>query len=124
MRIEIDQSGKIADTQVPTVLAFSNGVTHSIFISQITKRRLIKTLRSQTSSRVLYFQIFSLLIFFLLQNHLKKIQMVFIDEEYEGREGELKGYFLDICLKNKVKINPKIIHFSQIEKDRMRIKQL
>lgn len=45
MQIEVDQSGKIGDTKVPTVLAFSNEDSHSILIPATVKRECLGFLR-------------------------------------------------------------------------------
>ena len=90
MRVEIDQSGKIGDTKIATAPAFFNDVSYSIYISAVTKRRLIQNLRTPENSRVFYFRAFAFLLFILLRNHLNKIETICIDEEYSGREGEIK----------------------------------
>ena len=40
MNIEIDQSGKVEETQHDTILAFSNGKSKAVSISARTKRKL------------------------------------------------------------------------------------
>jgi len=45
MKIEIDQSGKIEETNVDTVIALSNGVKFSVRIHRRTKRRLQEEFR-------------------------------------------------------------------------------
>jgi len=45
MRVEVDQSGKIGDTRVPTVLAFSDGNTYAIVIPAKVKRKCVHRLR-------------------------------------------------------------------------------
>ena len=42
MKVEVDQSGKIGDTKVPTVLAFSNGKKVAILIPAKAKPSLMK----------------------------------------------------------------------------------
>lgn len=51
MRVEVDQSGKIGDTKVPTVLAFSNGRSFAVLIPAIVKRECLKRLRGQEIGR-------------------------------------------------------------------------
>jgi hypothetical protein len=45
--IEVDQSGKIEDTRVDTVIAFSNGLSGTILIPAVVKRVCIRALRKQ-----------------------------------------------------------------------------
>jgi hypothetical protein len=45
MRVEVDQSGKIEDTRVSTVPAFSNGVAFSVLIPANVKGRCVQELR-------------------------------------------------------------------------------
>ncbi len=47
MKVEVDQSGKIGDTKIPTVLAFSNGKKLSILIPAKVKRECILRLREK-----------------------------------------------------------------------------
>jgi len=45
MHVEVDQSGKVENTRVDTVLAFSNGMNHAILVSAKVKRIVTKQLR-------------------------------------------------------------------------------
>jgi hypothetical protein len=47
MKVEVDQSGKIGDTKVPTVLAFSNGKKFTVLISAKVKRECILHVRKK-----------------------------------------------------------------------------
>lgn len=117
MQVEIDQSGKIGDTKLVTVLAFSNHKSYSIYLSATTKRKLIQTLRTPENSRVFYFRVFAILLFILLKDFLDKIQSIYIDQEYLGHEGDIQAYLIDVAQKSGVTIDPQIIHFIRIGKD-------
>lgn len=116
MRVEIDQSGKIADTKLPTVLAFSDGISYSIIVSSKTKRELIKELRMIKEARVFYFQLFAVLLFILVKDFLIQLDSIFIDQEYQGREKDIKAYFIDVCVGRKREIDPDSIHFTHVGK--------
>lgn len=117
MHVEIDQSGKIADTQVATVLAFSNAIAYSIYLPAVVKRELLQKLRTKKNARVLYFRIFSVLLFLLLKEYLRNdLKVIEIDVEYQGWESEIKGYFLNIARKHGVGVDPECIHFTHIGK--------
>ena len=50
MRVEVDQSGKIGDTKVATVLAFSNEEHFTILIPATVKRACLQRLRKRGKS--------------------------------------------------------------------------
>ena len=52
MRIEIDQSGKIENTNKNTIIAFSNNKFKSIFISAKDKREIQKFFRRIGKPRI------------------------------------------------------------------------
>ena len=83
MKVEIDQSGKIGDTKVPTVLAFSNSVNYTIFIPATVKRKCIIELRRRGLSEPnTYLQLFTVGIYLLLHRHIEKVKQTVIDIEY------------------------------------------
>lgn len=116
MRVEIDQSGKIGDTKIATVLAFSNGESFSIYLPATDKRKLIRVLRTPENSRVIYFQMFAALVYLLIKDFIYKCAIIYIDIEYEGREDQIKVYLLNIFKKFSQAINPDLISFMHIGK--------
>ena len=64
MRIEIDQSGKIENTNKNTIIAFSNNKFKSIFISAKDKREIQKFFRRIGKPRIFVYKTFAILIFF------------------------------------------------------------
>jgi hypothetical protein len=94
--VEVDQSGKIGDTKVPTVLAFSNQESHSILIPATVKRACVRFLRAYYRHlQQLYMKLFAAALFLLLQKHLERISVIVIDTEYPGQEGIIKGMLLN-----------------------------
>lgn len=116
MKIEIDQSGKIGDTRIATVLAFSDGSSYSIRIKATTKRKLVKELRMFKDSRRFYYQLFAVLVFILIKNFIAQIQLIYIDQEYPGREDEIKAYLIHLITGNGMVFDPQLIHFTRIGK--------
>ncbi len=89
MNFEIDQSGKIENTSKNTVIAFSNKIFGSIFISAKDKREIQKIFRNAGKPRIFVYKLFTILIFLLIKKHLKDINQIIIDDEYPG-----KGYLI------------------------------
>lgn len=86
---QIDQSGKIENTNQVTVIAFANGKTKSIQIGASEKQKLIKVMRVLDFPKKTYiYKIFSALIYLLLQN--EKIDIIEIDIEYPKHEADIK----------------------------------
>ena len=66
--VEVDQSGKIEDTRVPTVLAYSDGVSFTLRLSGKDKRQIWQALKRTGPKRSEYMiEFFSALVFLLLQ---------------------------------------------------------
>jgi hypothetical protein len=89
MQIEVDMSGRIEETNRPTVLALANGLSFSIRITAREKRLAIARLEQQKpelSRRLIHVLLFSNLLFLLLKDHMGKLDLVEIDPEYQGYE--------------------------------------
>ncbi len=116
MIIEIDQSGKIENTNKPTVLAFSNSISKSILISAKDKRTIQTIYRKINQGKTFITKIFSTMIFYLLKSDIKNLDSIIIDREYPGHESDIKSSILDIFNKEKIKIEPGSIKFTSIGK--------
>jgi nucleoside-triphosphatase THEP1 len=66
----------------------------SIFISAKDKREIQKIFRRIGKPRIFVYRLFSILIFLLVKNHLKKIDQIIIDEEYPGKMSLIKNFLL------------------------------
>ena len=84
MIVDVDQSGKLEDTSVPTAVALANGHKRCLLISAMEKRKLQKIFREMNKPRLYAYRTFSILIFVLLQKNMKRIDRVVIDTEYPG----------------------------------------
>ena len=77
MQVEVDQSGKVEQTNKVTVLAFANGVEWSILISASQKRKVLAVLkerRPQWSTRLTIVYVFSVLVYLLVKDHIEVIE--------------------------------------------------
>ncbi len=100
MQYQIDQSGKVEQTNQPTVVALSNGQRKSIKISAVEKQRLIKQFKTFDYPKHTYiYRIFAGLIFLLIKDgNFKSVE---IDVEYSGHENTIKNIVIQLLRKYK-----------------------
>lgn len=102
MKVEIDQSGKIGDTKVPTVLAFSNGEDFAILIPATVKRKCLLALRERgKETESLYIQLFSVCLYLLLKDHAKLLSQIVVDLEYPGHDLQIAQQILHLMRRSK-----------------------
>jgi len=118
MRVEVDQSGKVEDTRVDTVLTFSNRASGSILIPAEVKRECVEFVRDDRhKTKTLYLRIFCAGLFLLLESKLPKIDQIIIDVEYLGREHDIKALLLRLIWKVYPTFDPDNIQFASVGKD-------
>ena len=87
MKVEIDQSGKIGDTKVPTVLAFSNGKRSAILIPATVKRECLLSLREQgIAGKTIYMKLFAVGLYLLLKDHIHRFSQNYRRPGISGQE--------------------------------------
>ncbi len=117
MKLAVDQSIKIGDTQSPTVLALSNDIQRAILIPASVKRECIQSLRGRwTPETTLYIRLFAAGLFLLLRELLASADWITIDVEYPGHERDIKDDILRFCRRNGVQTDSSVIHFGHIGK--------
>lgn len=100
MIYQIDQSGKIEQTNRPTIVALANGKSKTLKISAIEKQRLIKTMLELDYPQKNYtHKIFGAMIFLLL--YRSKITDVLIDTEYSGHSASIKEIVMQLFQKTQ-----------------------
>ncbi len=114
--VEVDQSGKIGDTTVATVLAFANGIEQAILIPAKDKRICIQRLRRRGYGARLYYLLFATALFFLLRDHVEELDHVTIDEEYRGKEGIILGHLLNLLRRSDKYVEADRFSFRRIGK--------
>lgn len=109
MEIEIDQSGKIENTNRKTVIAFSNGTNGAVVISAKDKKAIQKYFRKIGKPRLFVHITFVALIYLMIKSSLKNNDQIIIDREYPGYDD-----LITLLLKNLLKsgINRKRISVS------------
>ena len=117
MKVEVDQSGKIGDTKVPTVLAFSNGESYAILIPATVKRKCLLALRERgKETDSLYIQLFSVCLYLLLKSHTKRLTQIVVDVEYPGHEPQINQQILHLMRRAKITHSRFQVSFDRIGK--------
>jgi hypothetical protein len=116
MKIEIDQSGKVENTEKDTVVAFSNGVSKSILIKARDKREIQIFFRRAGKSKIFAYKLFSVLIFILIKPYINKITEIIIDIEYPGKGDLIKIFLLERMRKIEPSFSAKDISFKLVGK--------
>lgn len=90
MKIYIDQSGKIENTNKHTILALSNDQKCSVLIPAKIKRQLLEIFRMKGNKKRFIFRTFAAGIFILLKYAKLNNKEIVIDMEYPGRDKQIK----------------------------------
>jgi hypothetical protein len=117
MKIEIDQSGKIENTEKDTVIAFSNGISKSILIKAKDKREIQVFFRKAEKSKIFTYKLFSVLIFILIRPYIEKITEIIIDIEYPGKSDLIKIFLLERIRKINPNFSARDISFKLVGKN-------
>lgn len=116
MKIEIDQSGRIEETNRDTILAYSNSKSVSVRITAKTKRRMQELFRRIGEPRTFIINIFTSAIYLLIEKEIRRISEIVIDLEYPGYEKVITKLLLKMFKEKKIK-NPPEIYFALIGKN-------
>lgn len=103
---QIDQSGKIEQTSLKTIIAISNDVKYAIVLPGKVKRLLQEIFRNQQRPRMFIYNTFSALIALLFVK-TKPVSKVVIDKEYRN-EDLVKARILEYLKTHKVNYIPNI----------------
>ncbi len=97
---QIDQSGKIEQTNKNTVIAYSNGTKYAILIHARLKRQIHEIFRLHGFTSLSTYYLFSVGVFYLLES-LKERSEIIIDTEYPGKDRIIKSFVTSLLEKNK-----------------------
>lgn len=117
MEIEVDQSGKIEQTNLDTALAFSDakGSQRTIIIKAKEKRLLITSLRAVGKRGTWFYpRIYAAGLYVLLKPTLKKVSKIWIDDEYTGKRKIIKSLLLQFAKKDGIKLEWDQIDFKLV----------
>lgn len=115
MPYQIDQSGKIEQTNKNTVLAISNGKQLTLLLRAKDKRLLQELFRSLFNKQRQYiYEVFSALLFIILVKANPQSKIV-IDKEYPGQEALIRLLVLKFYADNN-QVAPANIEFGLVGK--------
>ncbi len=116
MKYQIDQSGKIENTEKPTVIAVCNHITLTILIPAKVKRQFQDICRHRGLTRLYVYVLFAIGVSLLL-TELKTRSKITIDTEYPGKEKLLNDLIEIFVGKQKINLdfarigNRPIVHY-------------
>ncbi|MFH0854014.1 MAG: hypothetical protein V1891_00775 [bacterium] len=97
MRIEIDQSNKIEQTNKDTVIGLSNGKVFTVVISRQIKRRMKEEFRMRGKQNLFKYRCFIAGVVLMIKYaKIERVSIIVIDKEYYGKEIILKSMFLEM----------------------------
>ena len=114
--VEVDQSGKIGETNKATVVAFADEKERAILVPANVKRQIIPELRRQGKADTLYYLLFATVLYLLLREDIDEIDQVMVDIEYRGKEAMLKGHLLNLLRRAGKNVAAHQIQFVRIVK--------
>ena len=113
--VEVDISGRVEDTSTDTIFAFSNSDQYKLKLSKKVKRECILLLRKLGKhGKTFYLQIYCCGLYFLLKNSIDKVSLITLDEEYRGRDKDVKRITLGYFFRKNKDISPDKIRFELI----------
>ena len=110
----MDQSGKIEQLNMNTVIAFSNKNQYSVLISKEVKQQAYRLYKGKIKD--LRYRLFCIGVYYCLKDYIKENELITICFEYQGKENLIKSFLLDYLRKESAIIDPKIIRFGKIGK--------
>lgn len=117
MRAEVDQSGKVESTKMPTVLAFANTISCTIHISTQVKKDCHQYLKEKSyPPKTRHLRLFAAALVLLIKDRAQQIDQLVIDTEYRGSEKNLKLAIKNALRRAGLNFNLDKITFAQIGK--------
>lgn len=98
-KYQIDQSGKIEQTWVNTVICLSDGSSDTLLVLAKTKRQIQEIFRRNGQIRNYILFTFCAVLSVILKRNLK-IKNVIIDKEYYGKEAIIKEILTEMLKTN------------------------
>ncbi len=98
MRVEVDSSGIWGDLSKPTVFAFSNTISHILWLDPAVKKACIEEIRRRKGRTDIndYLRLYSISIFLLLRDHLPQLSEIVLDLEYPKKMGMVRSTLIEL----------------------------
>ena len=98
-RAEVDCVGRVEDIESNTVFSISAGLSYSILIPPAEKQKVFIIVSEihpnwGTTRKCVY--LYTIMLFLLIKDHIKKLDLVVIDNEYRGYEPVIKGLLMQL----------------------------
>ena len=117
MRYQIDQSGRIEQTNKTTIIAFSNGAEGTIKLSSKDKRVLQSIFRKADRLKVFVLQVFAATLYLLLEKFKIEKTLILVDQEYQGHDNLIRSYLIQLVQKRgKISLEADHIRFGLVGK--------
>ncbi len=115
MKVQIDQSNKIEQTEKDTVIALSNGMKFTVMIRAKDKREIQEEFRLNGEPRNFIVFTFSALLVLLL-NKIKPVVSVVIDLEYKDKEDIIWDRLIEYSRLVGFEVDRSLISFKSVGK--------
>lgn len=97
MKVEVNQSNKIEQTNKDTIIGLANDKSFTILIKAKIKRKLQEEFRKQGKPRLFVYRTFiGGAVLLLKYAQIKNLSQIVIDEEYYGKDRVLRSIFLEM----------------------------
>lgn len=117
---DIDIVGRIDDMSIPTAVTIYAGLHFSLLMPPNEKKQALQTLselkpRWGALRRKLLF--YSLLLFYIVRDHVAKLEKINIDNEYQGHEPFVKGLLFQLLRGVGVPVRKQQVEFVSLPRD-------
>jgi len=98
MRVEVDSSGIWGNQAEPTVFAFSDSLSRSIWIAPEVKRACIQEVRRRKGRTTVndYVRLYAISVFLLLKDHLGQMSQIVLDLELQKKMGMVRSILIEL----------------------------
>lgn len=112
--IEVDQSGKVEQFNMDTVVALSNDRKYAVLIPKKVKQEIFMSHKTQCDN--LKYKMFSTALYYCIKNFIDENRLTLICTEYERKESIIKAFLVDLLKENNLYANYKLIRFGILTK--------
>jgi hypothetical protein len=116
-RLQVDQSGKVEQTNKLTVVAYSNERQQTLEVPARVKREVLTRLKRRGHERkAAVLMVFAASLALLLRDAVKHVPMIVIDDEYTNQQRAIKSRLLRYLKRSGTPVPPNILRFGYVGK--------